>query len=258
VSLLEVTMYLDTTALLVTISNALPYHPYEYALYKDGIKKATFDATTNSYGAKSIFIHSSTDIFGILRFDLLDPRPSPGAVYPEIVYSANTPYLPLPSTAPTAPTNVTIPTKCYQGKAVAVSYRGSSDVNGNLSGYEFQYKTNKVGWTNMTSSIVPASARGEGVTMLQVQMRAKDSGGLYSAWVPSNTCVVEPNRPPVFDGADEDLGVLREPPTVSFSVSDPDEGDAVKISVRLAGRVLKTPPAPFGDSSLGEGGAAGG
>jgi hypothetical protein len=143
-------------------------------------------------------------------------------------------------TAPTAPTNVTIPTKCYQGKAVTVSYIGSSDVNGNLSGYEFQYKTNKVSWTNMTSSIVPASALGEGVTSLQVQVRAKDSTNLYSAWVQSNTCVIEPNRPPVFDGADEDLGVLREPPTVSFSVSDVDEGDAVNISIRVAGRVLKT------------------
>ncbi|QQE75732.1 DNRLRE domain-containing protein [Brevibacillus composti] len=67
---------------------------------------------------------------------------------------------------------------------------------------------------------------------------AEDDQGGKSAEVTRNFRVIW-NRPPTISGTDTDLGVISDPPSLTYSVSDP-EGQSFTITEYLDGEVLRT------------------
>lgn len=53
------------------------------------------------------------------------------------------------------------------------------------------------------------------------------------------------NRPPTISGADEDLGTIMEPPSKTYSVTDP-EGNPFTITEKIDGKVIRTFPGVAG------------
>ena len=47
------------------------------------------------------------------------------------------------------------------------------------------------------------------------------------------------NTPPSIDGQDKNLGFITAPPTVCFTVTDPDPGDSVDVTVLLDGKTVE-------------------
>lgn len=97
--------------------------------------------------------------------------------------------------APTAPSSVTIPGTVYPGRSFTVRWGASTDPDGDLSAYEVQRAYNGgSSWAGVAASVQGTSltaAVGRGYASVRYRVRARDAGGLTSAWTYSNTGKVQ-------------------------------------------------------------------
>ena len=105
---------------------------------------------------------------------------------------------------PTAPTSFTAAPEVYVSGAIALTYSGAADPDGNLSTHNIQYATKSgVGawsaWSNLTNGIkshTPTLSPGQSI---KYRVRAVDALGAVSSYKESNTCVknTAPAKPTV-------------------------------------------------------------
>ncbi len=95
---------------------------------------------------------------------------------------------------PTAPTSFTASPEVYVSGAIALTYSGATDPDGNLSTHNVQFATKSgVGawgaWSNLTNGITthtPTLSPGQSI---KYRVRAVDALGAVSDWIESNACV---------------------------------------------------------------------
>lgn len=105
---------------------------------------------------------------------------------------------------PTSPTSFTAAPEVYVSGAIALTYSGATDPDGNLSTHNVQYATKSgVGawsaWANLTNGITshtPTLSPGQSI---KYRVRAVDALGAVSSYKESNTCVknTAPAKPTV-------------------------------------------------------------
>lgn len=142
------------------------------------------------------------------------------------------------NTVPTAPSALDVPT-IYGGKSNTISWRASTDPDGDSVSYELECWigggsfTKIYNGTNLSyNHTVP-----QDTNYVQYRVRAVDGRGGYSTYTTSAVITVINNQPPVISGVDTDLGTLTDKLTVSYSVTDPD-GDSVTVIHALDGAEL--------------------
>lgn len=95
---------------------------------------------------------------------------------------------------PAAPTSFTAAPEVYVSGAIALTYSGATDPDGNLSTHNVQYATKSgveawSAWANLTNGITahtPTLSPGQSI---KYRVRAVDALGAVSAWRESNACV---------------------------------------------------------------------
>lgn len=95
---------------------------------------------------------------------------------------------------PTAPTSFTASPEVYVSGAIALTYSGTTDPDGNLSTHNIQYATKSgvsawSAWANLTNGITahtPTLSPGQSI---KYRVRAVDALGAVSGWLESNACV---------------------------------------------------------------------
>ncbi len=156
---------------------------------------------------------------------------------------------------PTAPSALNIPT-IYGGKSNTISWRASTDPDGDSVSYELEcsidggaFATIYSGNSLSCNHTVPYDSN-----TVQYRVRAVDGRGGYSTYTTSSVITVINNQPPVISGVDTDLGTLTDKLTVSNTITDPD-GDSVTVTYALDGTALEaiqvTPGIPCSYSLVG-------
>lgn len=140
--------------------------------------------------------------------------------------------------APTASSALNVPT-IYGGKSNTISWRASTDPDGDGLSYELECSIGGGTFNRIYSGInlsynhsVPY-----GSNTVQYRVRAVDGRGGYSAYTTSSVITVINNQPPVISGADTNLGTITDKLIVNYSVTDPD-GDSVTVTHALDGTEL--------------------
>lgn len=95
---------------------------------------------------------------------------------------------------PTAPTSFTAAPEVYVSGAIALTYSGAADPDGNMSTHNIQYATKSgveawSAWVNLTNGITshtPTLSPGQSI---KYRVRAVDALGAVSDWFESNSCV---------------------------------------------------------------------
>jgi hypothetical protein len=95
---------------------------------------------------------------------------------------------------PSAPTSFTAAPEVYVSGAIALTYSGAADPDGNLSTHNIQYATKSgmeswSAWANLTNGITahtPTLSPGQSI---KYRARAVDALGAVSDWLESNACV---------------------------------------------------------------------
>lgn len=95
---------------------------------------------------------------------------------------------------PSAPTSFTAAPEVYVSGAIALTYSGAADPDGNLSTHNIQYTTKSgmeswSAWANLTNGITahtPTLSPGQSI---KYRARAVDALGAVSDWLESNSCV---------------------------------------------------------------------
>ncbi len=129
---------------------------------------------------------------------------------------------------------VTVKFKINGGTARAIA-SGVSDGSSPLSFARTLTYSNKRLWDGSTD--VAGVDLAEGVDHTLTVWAEDDQGG-KSAEITRKFRVIW-NRPPTISGTDTDLGVISDPPSLTYSVSDP-EGQSFTITEYLDGEVLRT------------------
>jgi len=141
---------------------------------------------------------------------------------------------------PTTPPSLDVPTPIKGGTTITISWGQSTDPNGDAITYELQCATNGGAYSalysgaNRTYNHTITSS----MTTLQYRVRAKDEVDLYSDWRTGSAITVQQNTAPLISGSDTNLGTVAKPPTVTYTVTDPDSEDAVKAVLTLNGTTL--------------------
>ena len=141
---------------------------------------------------------------------------------------------------PTAPSALNVPT-IYGGKTNAISWRSSTDPDGDSVSYELECSIGGGSFTKIHSgtSLSYNHTVPYGTNTVQYRVRANDGRGGYSAYTTSAVITVINNQSPVISGADTNLGTLTDKLTISYSVTDPD-GDSISVAYALDGTVIET------------------
>ena len=157
------------------------------------------------------------------------------------------------NTAPTAPGSLLVSGDLYGSVAtgggnVTISWTASSDVDGNLSGYELEKQENGGSWTQ----IYKGSAREysttvtEGLSTIRYRVRAYDSMGATSSYTTGTAYTVNNNKAPVITikniVTDGSIGVFDQTtgaPVLAYTVTDP-ENTVMTVEEYLDGVLLKS------------------
>lgn len=157
------------------------------------------------------------------------------------------------NTAPTAPGSLLVSGDLYGSVAtgggnVTISWTASSDVDGNLSGYELEKQENGGNW----KQIYKGSAREysttvtEGLSTIRYRVRAYDSMGATSSYTTGTAYTVNNNKAPVITiqniVTDGSIGVFDQTtgaPVLTYTVADP-ENTVMTVEEYLDGVLLKS------------------
>lgn len=143
--------------------------------------------------------------------------------------------------APFAPAYINIPEAIYEGETAEISWGLATDEDGNLAGYVLEQKVNSNAWEPVYTGtdrtyIIPET---HGVNTVQYRVKAYDTNNAASSYVTSAEITVIKNRNPIISGENRELGTFVETaPSFSYVVSDAD-ADAVTVTEKLDGKVIK-------------------
>lgn len=156
-------------------------------------------------------------------------------------YATSRVYTVINNSAPTAPPWLNVPAEIKGGKSFEISWGTSTDVDGNLAGYQLERGLNGSAfaqiYTGANQKYTDTVAKGTKTAAYRV--RAYDTENAQSGYTVSDTRTIINNTPPSISGEDNQLGTKNEPFSISYSVSDPD-GDAITVTEKLDNQVLRT------------------
>lgn len=142
------------------------------------------------------------------------------------------------NTAPSKPSNLTVPNTIIGGEVVEISWEKSTDPNSNdIVYYEFQMKYNDGEW--FTSSInnsetVWAKEITFGKESVQFRVRAYDDWDATSDWLTSEVYPIINNYAPTISGEDSHLGTYSDGFSIPYTISDPDS-ELIEVSEAIDG-----------------------
>ena len=157
------------------------------------------------------------------------------------------------NTAPTAPGSLLVSgdvsgSMATGGGDVTISWTASSDVDGNLTGYELEKQEDGGSW----KQIYKGSAReysttvAEGLSTIRYRVRAYDSMGATSSYTTGTAYTVNNNKAPVITinniVTDGSIGVFDQStgaPVLTYTVTDP-ENTVMTVEEYLDGVLLKS------------------
>lgn len=146
------------------------------------------------------------------------------------------------NSAPSAPPTITVPVSPRGGAQTTITWTASSDVDGNLAGYELERQLDGGSWTSLYTgaglSYLDTVAKGTATVAYRV--RAYDADGDYSGYTTSATRTVVNNNPPVITSSlSGDLGTKSAGFTVPYTVTD-EEGGTVTVAEQVGNLVKRT------------------
>ncbi len=142
---------------------------------------------------------------------------------------------------PTAPATITLPDTVLSGTAYPVAWGASTDPDGDGVGYVLERTVGGGQWEQVydgpAESFEDSVPRGSGTVAYRV--KARDGNGAESGWTQSEEREVVDNRlPEIVSDSSTDVPCDVDPPSVTYSVSDP-EGAAVTVVESLDGRAVR-------------------
>lgn len=146
------------------------------------------------------------------------------------------------NSAPSAPPTITVPVSPRGGAQTTITWTASSDVDGNLAGYELERQLDGGSWTSLYTGagLSYLDTIPKGTATAAYRVRAYDADGDYSGYTTSATRTVVNNNPPVITSSlSGDLGTKSAGFTVPYTVTD-EEGGAVTVVEQVGNLVKRT------------------
>ena len=142
---------------------------------------------------------------------------------------------------PTKPERFILPTKIFFKTSTIISWSNSTDpesdpisykLERSLDGKEFvqRYKGPLTSYEDIIEE--------EGHTSVVYRVTAIDSYGGESPSLASASIPVSDNIPPIINTSSTDLGKIDSPPTIKFTVKDPDKGQTGQASTYLDDKMI--------------------
>lgn len=139
---------------------------------------------------------------------------------------------------PTTPTGITVPTKVQAGKTVEITWGSSTDPEGNSVGYTLERKVDERSYDRIYKGINRSYADTitKGWQNVTYRVKAYDNYGSESGYRTSSQRTVNNNADPVINSnSSSNLGTKTGAFNLSYSVSDPDAGQALNVKEYLNG-----------------------
>lgn len=144
------------------------------------------------------------------------------------------------NTPPTTPTNLVVPSLIVSNEVTRISWNASTDVDGNLTGYEVHrrlYQGSAWGeWTQIytgANTYYDDTITETGYTQAQYQVRAYDADNDYSAWATSTAVTVTDNKPPTKPGTISVTNVVAgSSANISWGASTDEDGSIASYTVQ--------------------------
>ena len=146
------------------------------------------------------------------------------------------------NSAPSAPPTITVPVSPRGGAQTTITWTASSDVDGNLAGYELERQLDGGSWTSLYTGagLSYLDTIPKGTATVAYRVRAYDADGEYSGYTTSATRTVVNNNPPVITSSlSGDLGTKSAGFTVPYTVTD-EEGGTVTVVEQVGNLVKRT------------------
>lgn len=146
------------------------------------------------------------------------------------------------NSAPSAPPTITVPVSPRGGAQTTITWTASSDVDGNLAGYELERQLDGGSWTSLYTGagLSYLDTIPKGTATVAYRVRAYDADGDYSGYTTSATRTVVNNNPPVITSSlSGDLGTKSAGFTVPYTVTD-EEGGTVTVVEQVGNLVKRT------------------
>lgn len=143
--------------------------------------------------------------------------------------------------APSAPSGISVPSSCYSGQNINISWGKATDPDGDAITYIVERSANSGSYTQVTTTagLTFAETVSTSWNALRYRVKARDSFGNESAYITSGTAAVIHNQPPAISGQNADLGIKGEGFTHKYTVTDPD-GDTVTVVETVDSTTLRT------------------
>lgn len=156
-------------------------------------------------------------------------------------YATSRAYTVINNSAPTAPPWLNVPAEIKGGKPFEISWGASTDVDGNLAGYQLERSLNGGAFSQIHAGADQkhTDTVAKGTNTAAYRVRAYDTENAQSGYAVSDTRTIINNTPPSISGEDSQLGTKNEPFSLTYSVSDPD-GDTITVTEKLDNQVLRT------------------
>ena len=143
--------------------------------------------------------------------------------------------------APSTPSGISVPSSCYSGQNIEISWGAATDPDGDAITYILERSANNGSYTQVTTTAGRSFSEMVSTSWntLRYRVKARDSFGNESAYITSGTAAVIHNQPPAISGQNADLGTKAEGFTHKYTVTDPD-GDTVTVVEAVDGNALRT------------------
>lgn len=156
------------------------------------------------------------------------------------------------NTAPTTPSNISVPMIVTGGSKIIISWSSSTDAEGNLAGYKVERSLNGGStWTQVYqgTSLTYQDTIVKGWVSVRYRVKAYDAVGAESNYTTSSIRTVDNSTAPTITyNAGENLGTKTEGFSVPYTVDDVD-GDVVTVTEALDGETKRTYTATLGASN---------
>ena len=139
---------------------------------------------------------------------------------------------------PTTPSDINVPSKVQAGKSLEVTWGTSSDPEGNSVGYILERKVDNGSYSRIYKGINRSYADRitKGWQNVTYRVKAYDNYGSESGYRTSSQRTVNNNADPVINSnSSSNLGTKTGAFNLSYSVSDPDTGQALNVKEYLNG-----------------------